>query len=227
MAGASTVVDVTLELLSQLAFTAFGLALFLLWYQASDLGGWLIVGVALSVLTAAGFLAAQRWGLFELLERLTEKIDVQWAWNSLPGGEGVHASIGKIYRHHGRILAGTAAHLVAWFVGAGEAWVGLWSMGHALPLTDVLILESIAFALRTAAFVIPSRLGVQEGGYILLGALFGLTPEVALALSLLKRAREIVTGIPCLIVWQWVEARRLLWGLPSKARCGRSQRAAE
>jgi hypothetical protein len=39
--------------------------------------------------------------------------------------------------------------------------------------------------------------------------LFGLSPEVALALSLLKRARELATGLPCLIVWQGLEARRL------------------
>jgi hypothetical protein len=84
-------------------------------------------------------------------------------------------------------------------------------MGHSLPWSDVLILESLAFALRTAAFVVPSRLGIQEGGYIVLGAMFGLSPEVALGLSLLKRARELATGLPCLVIWQGVEARRLWW----------------
>ena len=76
-------------------------------------------------------------------------------------------------------------------VGAGEAYVGLYFMGHAIAWSDALILESIAFALRTAAFVVPARLGIQEGGYILLGAMFGLSPEVALALSLVEaRARD-------------------------------------
>jgi hypothetical protein len=57
--------------------------------------------------------------------------------------------------------------------------------------------------------VVPARLGIQEGGYVVIGALFGLSPEVAIALSLLKRARELVTGVPCLIIWQGLEARRL------------------
>jgi len=74
----------------------------------------------------------------------------------------------------------------------------------------VLILESVAFALRTATFIVPSRLGVQEGYYVVLGAMFGLSPDVALGLSLLKRAREMATGVPCLIIWQGVEARRLV-----------------
>ena len=104
--------------------------------------------------------------------------------------------------------------------GAGEAWVGLWFMGHALAWSDVLILESIAFALRTAAFIVPSRLGVQEAGYVLLGALFGLSPDVALALSLLKRGREIATGVPCLIIWQGMEGRRLWWRDAARDRPG-------
>ena len=44
--------------------------------------------------------------------------------------------------------------------------------------------------------------------------LFGLSPDVALALSLLKRGREIATGVPCLIIWQGMEARRLWWSRP-------------
>ena len=119
--------------------------------------------------------------------------------------------------HRARVLASGGLHLGGWVVGAGEAYVGLYFMGHAIAWSDALILESIAFALRTAAFVVPARLGIQEGGYILLGAMFGLSPEVALALSLLKRGREIATGLPCLIIWQSVESRRL-WSRERRAK---------
>jgi hypothetical protein len=51
--------------------------------------------------------------------------------------------------------------------------------------------------------------GVQEGAYIILGAAFGLTPEMALALSLLKRARDLAIGLPALGVWQAEEGGRL------------------
>lgn len=41
--------------------------------------------------------------------------------------------------------------------------------------------------------------GVQEGGYLLLAPLVGLSPDTALALSLSKRAREILLGLPGLL----------------------------
>lgn len=209
MAGASTIVDLTTELVSQIVFTLFGLALFLIVYPGKDLGTSLLVGLVISAAVVAGFILAQRNGLFDLLERLPERLDVKWAWKALPASESVQAGIRALYRHHQRILTGAGLHLAGWIAGAGEAWVGLWFMGHALPWSDALILESLAFALRTAAFVVPARLGIQEGGYVVIGALFGLSPEVAIALSLLKRARELVTGVPCLIIWQGLEARRL------------------
>jgi putative membrane protein len=217
MAGASTIVDLTLELLSQIVFTLFGLTLLITWYRGLEIGPWLVTGIAVSALAAAGFILAQRRGLFRFLERLPDKLDLKWAWTVLPDAEGIHAGVQTIYQHRGRVLASGGVHLAAWVVGVGEAYVGLYFMGHAIAWSDALTLESIAFALRTAAFVIPSRLGIQEGGYILLGAMFGLSPEVALALSLLKRGREVVTGLPCLIIWQSVESRRL-WARERRAK---------
>jgi hypothetical protein len=69
-------------------------------------------------------------------------------------------------------------------------------------------IESLLFAIKNAAFVVPTGIGVQEGAYALLGPVFGLPAEAALALSLLKRARDIVIGIPVLLAWQLLEGRR-------------------
>jgi hypothetical protein len=66
------------------------------------------------------------------------------------------------------------------------------------------------YALRSAAFFVPGAVGVQEGSYLLIGPLFGLAPETALALSLLKRGRDLLIGAPTLIAWQAMEGRRLL-----------------
>jgi uncharacterized membrane protein YbhN (UPF0104 family) len=81
-------------------------------------------------------------------------------------------------------------------------------MGHPLPFLSVVTIESLLFAARNAAFIVPSGLGVQEGVYALLGPLFGLPSEAALALSLLKRARDIAIGVPVLLTWQGAEARQ-------------------
>jgi hypothetical protein len=73
----------------------------------------------------------------------------------------------------------------------------------------VLVIESLLYAIRTAAFAIPNAVGVQEGAYVLIGAAFGLTPEMALAISLLKRARDLMIGLPALGTWQLAEGGRL------------------
>jgi hypothetical protein len=67
-------------------------------------------------------------------------------------------------------------------------------------------MESLLFASRSLAFFAPNALGVQEGAYALLAPLVGLAPADALALSLIKRARDLVIGAPALLVWQRLEA---------------------
>ena len=99
----------------------------------------------------------------------------------------------------GSVAASFALSLLGWFVGTGEVWLALQFLGHPVDWVDALLLESLGQAIRGAAFAIPGSLGVQEGGYLLLAPLVGLPPEAALALSLAKRAREMLLGLPGLV----------------------------
>jgi hypothetical protein len=49
------------------------------------------------------------------------------------------------------------------------------------------------------------------------GALFGLPAETALAISLSKRVRELILGLPGLFVWHWIEGHYLLRRSENKA----------
>ena len=49
---------------------------------------------------------------------------------------------------------------------------------------------------KSAAFIVPNALGVQEAAYAMLAPLFGVGAEFGLAVSLLKRARDIAVGVP-------------------------------
>jgi putative membrane protein len=206
MAVAGTVVDLTLELASQLLFTFLGVAILIIERPDKALGWWLALALAICAAGIAGFIFAQHKGLFRVLETLPDRLGWTQAWGN---GVGVHAGIEAIYRHRARIATNLALHFAAWLISTGETWVGLWFMGHPVSVADALAIESMVYALRTAAFVVPWAAGVQEGGYIVAGALFGLSPHVALGLSLLRRAREIVTGVPSLIAWQCLEPWRL------------------
>jgi uncharacterized membrane protein YbhN (UPF0104 family) len=128
---------------------------------------------------------------------------------------GQHASavtevVDASYRRVARLWAGLGLHVFSWFAAAGGTWLILAFIGRPLPFTSVAAIEGLMFAIRNAAFFAPSGLGVQEGAYALLGPLFGLPAEAALALSLLKRARDITIGVPMLLSWQLVESRRRL-----------------
>ncbi|WP_284209628.1 lysylphosphatidylglycerol synthase domain-containing protein [Methylorubrum aminovorans] len=108
----------------------------------------------------------------------------------------------------GRIAQSVALHAVAWGLGAAEIWIVLACIGVEVSLTEVLVLESLSQAIKSAAFAVPSGLGVQEGGFVVVGALFGLDAGTAIALSLAKRVPDVVLGLPSLIVWQSLEAKR-------------------
>ena len=64
-------------------------------------------------------------------------------------------------------------------------------------------------AMRHVAFMVPAGLGVQEATLVLFGHLMGVTSELALAVSMAKRVREVLCRVPSLLSWQWMEGRRL------------------
>jgi hypothetical protein len=68
-------------------------------------------------------------------------------------------------------------------------------------------IEAVVQATRTIGFAVPGAVGLQEGAFLLAGAALGLPGEAALALALVKRGREIATGLPALFVWPFLERR--------------------
>lgn len=108
-----------------------------------------------------------------------------------------------------RVLISGAVQLLAMLSGSFEVWFALRLFGHPVDFSAATIMESLTQAVRHVAFLIPAGLGVQEFTLLVLGGALGVSGELALAVSLIKRAREIVCGIPALLSWQWEEGRRL------------------
>jgi hypothetical protein len=70
----------------------------------------------------------------------------------------------------------------------------------------------MALTVRSGAFAVPGQLGVQEGGYLIIGNLLYIPGDTAFAISLIARCRDLAIGIPALVGWQVIEARRLWRG---------------
>jgi putative membrane protein len=206
-AAATVLVDMLVQLFTQLIFAGLGFAALLSFAADRPAVPWIGLGLIVGAVTVAAFFLAQRLGLFLLVERFLIWLAERSGWHVLGGLVHLHRSIQAIYRQPTRLLASSAIHLLAWTIGALEIWIALRFMGHPVGLIEALVLESLVQAIRSAAFFVPSGLGAQEGGFVLLGGLVGLPAEAALALSLVKRVPELAIGVLAMAAWQTVEAR--------------------
>jgi putative membrane protein len=200
-AGASVVVDVTLVVTSQMLFTLIGLVLL-----AARMGGDLVrgaaAGAAVMALALLGFHAFQRRRGFARLARVVERMTSRQGTSLVTNAAALDRAVSDLYADRRAIGAAWAWHLASWVVGVGEVWLALWCLGRPVDLATAALLESLAQAVRAAAFAVPAALGVQEGGFLALGAALGIPPTTALALSLVKRVRELTLGLPGLVCWQ-------------------------
>jgi len=208
LAAASTMVDLTLEFLAKLAYMAIGLLLLLALRPGMSVSLPVTLGFAGTGLFAIAFVMFQRRG-FSLLDRFARLLGRGWAERTVSGMAAVNVALAETYQRRAGLWGGFALHLACWILSAAEVWIALRLAGAPLGFSSVLVIESLLYAIRTVAFAVPNAVGVQEGAYVLIGAAFGLTPEMALAISLLKRARDVVIGLPALATWQVAEGGRL------------------
>ena len=94
---------------------------------------------------------------------------------------------------------------MVWMAG----WIAYHALGVPIDFDDALAIEALLAAIAAMSFLVPMNAGVQEAGYAGLGAIFGVPVELSLAVSLVRRARDIVVGVPILLLWQYLEVRRL------------------
>ena len=205
---AGAVADLTMEMLTQIAFTLLGL--FLLLHSVGDGGiaNYVTGGIFVALLVAAGFLGAQWFGLAIAIEKGLMRLGKALGWSGTDEVKGLHAALIGCYRAPGRLALAATWHSISWLLGGIEVCLALHFLGHDTGITAGLVIESLGQALKAVGFAVPGALGVQEGGYIVVCQLFGLSPEVAIALSLMKRLREVALGVPGLVAWQGMEGKR-------------------
>ena len=214
LAFASLVVDVTTEMLAQVAYIALGLIILSTHAPKSSavvsLTHVALIGLGLGVGAGAVFLALQRYG-----HRLTARLITRLSRASGAATEAVTSLLDAIYLRRGRVALSVAVHLFGWIASAIGAWIAFRLIGTRLDLASVIAIEALVCAARSAGSLVPNALGVQEAAYAVLAPLFGVGAEFGLAVSLLKRARDIALGVPILLLWQAAEGRRALAGKPS------------
>ena len=208
--AASVLVDITLGVFVQIVFTLLGLGLIV---GATGHQGFVrptLIGSVIGVLAIVAFYVVQRRGMFRFIGKMVSKLANADDWHSLVhSGHTLDDAIRKLYAHRSGVIGCCAWTATSLILGSGEIWIALHALSLQATVVNALILQSVVLTIRSAVFPVPGALGVQEGGYVIIGNLLGIPGDAAFALSLIARVRELVLGIPGLMLWQLIEARRV------------------
>ncbi len=210
-AVASVVLDKTAHLVSILLWAILGLIALYSIDPLSDSLVIVIIGLIALAVGLSAFIAVQWAGAIGWSANLATKVSKKaWLQPLVDGAISVDARIRAAYRQPKPMIMNSAFKLCARVVMAGEIWLAAYLMGYPIGMLESVVLKSLSMAIRNAAFVVPGALGIQEGSFVVLGAIVGLPPDLMLSVSLATRLRELLVSVPGLIAWQYTEGRRAL-----------------
>ncbi len=201
VAAGTVLVDLTLGVFTQAAFTLLGVVLLVQSTGRKNFVGPTVIGTLVGVAAVGGFYFVQRLGMFRFLARMIAKLANSPEWQSL---------VRALYARRRAVIGCCVSTILSLILNSGEIWIALYALNLHATVVNAIILQSMALTIRSVAFPVPGGLGVQESGYVLVGNLLGIPGDTAFALSLIARVRELALGIPGLICWQLIEGRRLL-----------------
>ncbi len=212
-ATAATITDMAVEFTTQVAYAALGAALLQALRPHNPLGRPVLGVIAGLAVMAIGLVWAQAHGA-GVVERLLRRVSRRGATDD--GGPSVAEAFADMRRRPGALALAWSAHLSAWVLTGVLTWLTLHLLHAGVSLGGALVVDSLTSGAKALAFLVPGALGVQEGALVLLGALFGVSPAAALALSLIRRGRDLTLALPVLTAWQARQGGRI-WGLGARA----------
>jgi putative membrane protein len=215
-AAATVATEVLLTMMVLYVFTATGL------FLLSDIGASeqtyrhvliaLLLGLPVPVITG---LLLRNGAVFGRLEAFLRPMVGATALSG--GAAALDRELRACLSRGGSLVFAGILQLLAFVSASFEVWYALRLFGHPVDVRAAVMLESMTQAMRHVAFVVPAGLGVQEAGFVLFGHALGISSELALAVSMAKRMREVLCGVPVLVSWQLREAARLRLPLRSQS----------
>ncbi|MFX1676257.1 lysylphosphatidylglycerol synthase domain-containing protein [Paraburkholderia sp. A2WS-5] len=213
-AAASLVVDMQLTLISQLVFGLIA-AGYLLEHSNSDaarVAGRLAWGIAVIAPVLVLFALVQHARPFERAAHVINRVTSGKVVDLVGKSVRVDQSVKLIWRQTGVVVG----YLLIWqtLQCAGyalEIWGALHVLGAQASFAQAFVIEALIQLVSSAAFLVPGGLGVQEGGFVLIGGLLGFDAPTCLALAGARRVRDLLFYVPGLLAWQAAE-----YALPSR-----------
>ena len=211
-AGAALVADLALGTVTEVVFAGAGAGAWAALSTGGRFGTPIAVGLAITTVAGLGLLMLLAGGLGTVLAHLPRGL--RRRFGSVAGGlSAVDQAMRVLAARRGLLARAAVWRLAGWFSHVVETWLTLALMGAPVSWPAALAIESLSAIARTGAFVVPGGLGVQEVALVALAHRLGVPVSAAVALAAVKRARELVVGLPGLAVWAAAERtplRRLL-----------------
>ncbi len=214
---ASVITEAFVTLCNQYVFVCIGLMVLLSLHGALDQ----------LVVLASGLILALPvpWVCLHLLRRkplfaglqnlLTRGVGAKMA--ARVNGAALDRAVQQQFSEPARLLKAMMWQLTGYLLAVLETWWVLHLFGFEEHFATALVLEAVVLMVRQILVVVPAGIGVQEAGLVMVGSLVGLPPESTLALSLAKRARELLYSTPVLLSWQWHSWQKMRRAEPGPA----------
>ncbi len=203
-AGASLVLAKTLDLMALMVFLVIGFCLLLtsdrLPTTFKTVAG---LGLAAFSFTIAVFFLVQRFQLMSLISR--------WLGSSRFGSRfsGVlrglrdtdEMVVGFYTSQRRRFPAALGVAFLNWPLGVLEIYYAMDFLGHLPSIADAWIIETVVQLISAGTFFIPATIGTQEGAFMVACSAIAGNPSLGLAVSLVRRFREIIWILAGLAIW--------------------------
>ncbi len=167
----------------------------------------LIFLVVLGVV-AALLVAGLHWGIFERFHSIGEAFK-WWGEHSHEKKQkfiSLDRDIKTFYTENkSRFFLSSFFNLLGWLMGMFEVYFIGRALGLPIGITEAWLLEALIQVLRIVTFFIPSSIGTQEGGIVLIFSQFGFAGPASLAFAIVRRIREMI----------WIGFGLVLWSLLS------------
>ena len=91
-----------------------------------------------------------------------------------------------------RVVRAIVLAFLGWVLGLVELYAILYFLGFPVSFFKLWVIEALGQLVKVGSFMIPLRLGAQEGGLILIFTGLGYPANLGLAVSLVARMKELI-----------------------------------
>lgn len=157
----------------------------------------LIGAAAIACAAVGGFLVAQRRGVLAPAVRVATRLGVRARWLAPleARAERLDRELATLHRERpGAFAASVAWHFGGQLVGVLQLLYILVALGVPADLLTCVGIEALALLADSAVFFVPGRVGVQEGGRVLVFTILGLGAGTGLAVALIVRLNQLTVA---------------------------------